>query len=71
MYFTKRTDMAVEFTEKCKTEEVSHREYELYGMTITDTSVTKEGGEVIGKPQEDILLFGQMIYPIRSVRFLR
>lgn len=51
MYFTKRTDMAIELSEKCSEKEAVHKKYELYGSMITDTVVSEEGAKAIGKPK--------------------
>ncbi len=50
MFFTSRTDLALEFSAKSGEKEgVSHREYELYGMTVTETELSEEAAKRLGK----------------------
>lgn len=51
MYFTKRTDMAVEITAKCGCNEAIHRQKSLFGINYTETIMTKEGQMLTGRAQ--------------------
>lgn len=53
MFFTNRTDLALEFTKTKKDideSNVNHTEYEIYGMQITETRLTEEGAKLLQKP---------------------
>ncbi len=51
MFFTNRTDLALEFTKK-ETDQsrVRHEEYKIYGMQIPETMLTAEGARLLEKP---------------------
>lgn len=51
MFFSKRTDLALEFAQENGAEGVTHSVCELYGTTVTETHLDGTAAERIGKPE--------------------